>query len=85
MRHGEVYKKNSAWWYTKQTEGSPLRLSTKHTTKAKALAVAEDDGNLTMIGLITFMYGRATDHMNLAWQYANQIRRSDYEYESCSA
>lgn len=45
MRHGEVYKKNSAWWYTKQTEGSPLRLSTKHTTKAKALAVAKDELN----------------------------------------
>lgn len=45
MRHGEVYKKNSAWWYTKQTEGSSLRLSSKHKTKAKALAAAEEELN----------------------------------------
>ena len=45
MRHGEVYKKKSSWWYTKQTEGSPLRLSTKHKTKAKAFAVAEQELN----------------------------------------
>lgn len=45
MRHGEVYKKKSSWWYTKQTEGSPLRLSTKHKTKAKALAVGQEELN----------------------------------------
>lgn len=45
MRHGEVYKKNSAWWYTKQTEGSSLRLFSKHKTKAKALAAAEEELN----------------------------------------
>jgi hypothetical protein len=37
--------------------------------------------NLTMIGLITFMCGRATDHMNLAWQYANQPRRTKMKYK----
>ena len=45
LRHGEVYKKKSSWWYTKQTEGSPLRLSSKFKTKAKALAVAEEELN----------------------------------------
>ena len=45
MRHGEVYKKKSSWWYTKQTESSPLRLSSKFKTKAKAFAVAEQELN----------------------------------------
>jgi hypothetical protein len=37
--------------------------------------------NLTVIGLITFMCGRATDHMNLAWQYADQPRRTKMKYK----
>ena len=45
MIHGEVYKKNSVWWYTKQTEGSRLRLSSKFKTKAKAFAVAQEELN----------------------------------------
>jgi len=45
MIHGEVYKKNSVWWYTKQTEGSALRLSSKFKTKAKAFAVAQEELN----------------------------------------
>ena len=45
MRHGKVYKKKSSWWYTKQTEGSSLQLSSKFKTKAKALAVAEEELN----------------------------------------
>ena len=42
MRHGEVYKKKSSWWYTKQTEGSPLRLSSKFKTKAKGAQEAHE-------------------------------------------
>ena len=45
MRHGKVYKKNSAWWFSKQTDGSTLVLSTKHKTKAKALAEGEEELN----------------------------------------
>lgn len=45
MRHGKVYKKKSSWWYTKQTEGSSLQLSSKFKTKAKALTVAEEELN----------------------------------------
>lgn len=45
MRHGEVYRMNSAWWFSKRTDGSTLVLSTKHKTKAKALAVGQEQLN----------------------------------------
>ena len=45
MRHGEIYKMNSAWWFSKRTDGSTLVLSTKHKTKAKALAEGEEELN----------------------------------------
>ena len=43
MRHGEIYKMNSAWWFSKRTDGSTLVLSTKHKTKAKALAEGQKE------------------------------------------
>lgn len=43
MIHGAVYKKNSAWWFSKQRNGSTLVLSTKHKTKAKALAIGREE------------------------------------------
>jgi hypothetical protein len=43
MIHGAVYKKNSAWWFSKQRNGSTLLLSTKHKTKAKALAIGREE------------------------------------------
>lgn len=45
MRHGEVYKMNSSWWFTKRTDSSKLLLSTKHKTKAKALAEGKEELN----------------------------------------
>jgi len=45
MRHGEVYRMNSAWWFSKRTDGSTLVLSTKHKTKAKALAIGRKELN----------------------------------------
>ena len=45
MRHGEVYRMNSAWWFSKRTDGSTLVLSTKHKTKAKALARGQEELN----------------------------------------
>tara|TARA_R100000234_G_C4881244_1_gene127477 strand:- start:19 stop:255 length:237 start_codon:yes stop_codon:yes gene_type:complete len=43
MRHGEVYKKNSVWWFSKRTDNSTLVLSTKHKTKATALSEAQKE------------------------------------------
>jgi len=45
MRHGEVYKKNNSWWFSKCTDGSTLVMSTKHKTKAKALSEGQEELN----------------------------------------
>ena len=45
MRHGEVYRMNSAWWFSKQRDGSAIVLSTKHRTQRSAIQEAENSLN----------------------------------------
>ena len=45
MIHGAVYKKKSAWWFSKQRDGSTLVLSTKHKTQRSAIQEAENSLN----------------------------------------
>lgn len=45
MIRGEVYKKKSAWWFSKQRDGSTLVLSTKHRTQRSAIQEAENSLN----------------------------------------
>ena len=45
MIRGEVYKKKSAWWFSKQRDGSAILLSTKHRTQRSAIQEAENSFN----------------------------------------